>query len=70
MTRVIRLNGHLRGPVTLTPIVERLAVELPLFDFYDLGLSQLGFKHPNFHLQSQRSYQIRHRRGAKERKYL
>ena len=23
-------NGHLRGPVTLTPIAERLAVELSL----------------------------------------
>ena len=26
-------NGYLRGPVTLTPIVERLAVELSLPDF-------------------------------------
>ena len=30
MTRSIRLYGHLRGPVTLTPIAERLAVELSL----------------------------------------
>ena len=26
-------NGHLRGPVTLTPVAERLAVELSLPDF-------------------------------------
>ena len=26
-------NGHLRGPVTLTPIAERLAVELSLHVF-------------------------------------
>ena len=33
VTRVIRYNGHLRGPVTLTPIAEREAVELlkPVF---------------------------------------
>ena len=31
MTRGIRLyNGHLREPVTLAPIAERLAVELSL----------------------------------------
>ena len=36
-------NGHLRGPVTLTPIAERLAVELSLPVYYDLGLSRLGF---------------------------
>ena len=30
MTREIRLYGHLRGPVTLTPNAERLAVELSL----------------------------------------
>ena len=38
-------NGHLRGPVTLKPIAERLAVELsrPVFT---TGLSWLGFKNP------------------------
>ena len=30
-------NGHLRGPVTLTPVAERLAVEL----FYDCRLQSL-----------------------------
>ena len=30
MTREIRLYGYLPGPVTLTPVVERLAVELSL----------------------------------------
>ena len=33
-------NGHRRGPVTLTPVAERLAVELSLPVFYDLGLSR------------------------------
>ena len=28
MTRAILYNGHLRGPATLTPVAERLAVEL------------------------------------------
>ena len=31
--RCARYNGHLRGPVTLTPIVERVAVELTLSVF-------------------------------------
>ena len=31
-------HGHLQGPVTLTPIAERLAVELSLPVFYNLGL--------------------------------
>ena len=40
MTRGIRLyNGHLRGPVTLTPIPERLAVEPSLPVFTTKGLS-------------------------------
>ena len=30
MTRVSVYNDHLRGPVTLTPIAERVAVELSL----------------------------------------
>ena len=39
-------NGHLRGPVTLTPIAERLAVELSLTCVKYLSLSRLGFEHP------------------------
>ena len=31
-TSDIRLYGHLRGPVTYTPVAERLAVELSLPD--------------------------------------
>ena len=27
MTRDVRLDGHLRGPMTLTPVAERFAVE-------------------------------------------
>ena len=37
--------GHLRGSVTLTPIAERLPVELSLPVFNDIGLSRLGFEH-------------------------
>ena len=37
LTQDIRLNGYLREPVTLTPIAERLAVELSLPVFIDSG---------------------------------
>ena len=36
-------NGNFRGPVTLTPVAERLAEEVSL-----PVLSQLGFEHPSF----------------------
>ena len=45
MTRGIGYNGHLRGPVTLTPVANRLAMELLL---NDLGLSRTGIE-PRFH---------------------
>ena len=50
MTRAYVNNSHIRGPVTLTPIAERLAVELSQPVFYDLGLSRLGFEHPTLPL--------------------
>ena len=53
-------NGYLRGPMTLTPIAERLAVELSLPVF--TTLSRLGFGHPTFRLRGQRSDPMRHRR--------
>ena len=53
-------NGHLRGHVTLTPIAERLAVELSC----ELGLSRRGFKHPTFCLRGERSNSLRHRCGC------
>ena len=37
-------NYHLQGLVTLTHIAERLAVELSLPVFDDLGLSRLAFE--------------------------
>ena len=37
-------NGHLREPVTLTPVSEHLAVKLSLPVFYDLGLSRPGIE--------------------------
>ena len=46
-------NGHLRGPLTLTHIAERLEVKLSLTT--DLGLSRLGFEHTTFRLRGQRS---------------
>ena len=55
-------NGHLRGPVTLTSIAERLEVEISV-SVFDLGLSRLGFEHPTFCMQDERSNPTRHRRG-------
>ena len=47
-------NGHFRGPMTLTFIAERLAVDLSLSGFFfDLGPSRLGFEHPTFRLRGQ-----------------
>ena len=54
--------GHLRGPVTLTPITKRLAVDQSL-PVLRLCLSRLGFKHPTFRLLCERSNQLRKRRG-------
>ena len=53
-------NGHLWGPVTLTPIAiaEGLAVAVSRAVttwFYNLGLSRLGFEHPTFRLRGERS---------------
>ena len=53
-------NGYLRRPVTLTRIVELLAVELSLPVFYDLGLSRLGFGHRNLPLAGRTSNPLRH----------
>ena len=41
-------NGHLRGPVTITTISERLAVDLSLPAFTTTCMSRLVFKHSNF----------------------
>ena len=41
-------DGHLRGPLTLTPVVKRLAVELSL---PVLRLYRLEFKHPTFRMR-------------------
>ena len=49
--------------MTLEPFAERLAMELSLPVFYDLGLSRLGFEHPTFRLRDELSYGLRHRRG-------
>ena len=52
--------GHLRGHVTFTPNANRLAMELLL---PDLGMSQLGFKHPTIRLRGKCSNPLRHRGG-------
>ena len=52
-------SGHLRGPVTLTPISERLAVELSLPVFL-----RLEFEHPTCRL-GERSNPLRHRSGSR-----
>ena len=59
--------GYLRGPVTLTPIAERLAMELSFITcFYNLGLPRLRFEHPLFRLRGERSNPLRHRRDSYE----
>ena len=49
-------NGHLQGPMTLTPIAKRLALKLslPLLTAWD-RLSRLWFEHPTFHMRDERS---------------
>ena len=64
VNRASVINCLLRGPVTLTSVAERLAVELHVTTcFYDLHLSRLGFEHPTFRLRGQRSNPLRHRRS-------
>ena len=46
-------NIHLRRPVTLTLIAERLEWSCHYL-FYDLDVSRLGFEHPAFRLRGQR----------------
>ena len=58
-------NGHLRGPVTLTPIAQRLAVELsPLIGLYDLSSVTAGIRAPTIRMPGERSLLRRHRFGA------
>ena len=45
-------NGYLRGPVTLAPIAERLAVKLSLPDFTTKVCQ--GFEQPTFPLRHRR----------------
>ena len=47
--------------MTLTPIAERLAVEL-LLPFFRLGSVAAGFEHPTFGIRGKRSNRLRHRR--------
>ena len=54
-------NGHLQGPMTLTPDAESLAVEFSL-PVLNLSMPWLRFEHPTF-----RSYQMRHRSGARNK---
>ena len=52
-------NGHLRGPVTLTPIDSGAVITC----FNDLGLLRLGFEHLTFRMRGKRSNPLHHRRG-------
>ena len=56
-------NGYLRGPVTLTPIADCLAVELSLPAFTIKVMSRMGFENQTFRLRGQRSNPRRHRCG-------
>ena len=62
-------NGHLRGPVTLSPVDKRLSSGAVTTCFCDLGLSRLEFEHSTFRMQGKRSYRVRHRRGFKGCKF-
>ena len=62
-------NGHIRGHVTLTPIAERLAVELSL-PVFTTGLSRLGFEHLTFRLRVKRSKPLPNRRGYNHVSYI
>ena len=53
-------NGYLGGPETLTPIVERLAVDLSIPVCYDLRMLWLGFEHPTHCLWVERINRLRH----------
>ena len=55
-------NGHLREPGTLTPIAERLAVELSLPVLWFRSFAS-GIRTLNLPFAGQRSNQLRHRRG-------
>ena len=55
-------NGYLRGPDTLTPVAERLSVELSL-PFLRLSCVAAGIRTPN--LRGERSSPLRHRRGCR-----
>ena len=55
-------NSHFRRTETLTPFWAFSSGTVTIC-FYDLGLSRLGFEHPNFRLWGQRSNPIRKRRG-------
>ena len=63
VTRTSVCNGHLRGPVTLTRVAERLSRGAVTTCFNDLDLLQLGFEHSTFRMQGERSNRLRHRRG-------
>ena len=57
-------NSHLRGPVTLALIADRLTVELTL-PVLATGLLQTGFEHPTFRMQDECFNRLRHRHGSK-----
>ena len=54
--------GHIPGTVTITPVTERLTVEL-LLTVFTFGLSRLKFEHQTFRMRGQRSNRLRHCRG-------
>ena len=67
MTRGIRYNGNLQRTVTVTPIAERLTVELslhvPAFTTY-VRCGWVSITYATFRLRGQRSNPLRHRHGC------
>ena len=58
-------NGHLRGPVTLTPISKRLAVELLLPCFFQLSSVAAGIQIFNLPPAKRTLYPQRYRRSCR-----
>ena len=67
--RVSVNNGHLLGPVTLTPVEERLALYGGVTTcVYSVHLSWLGFEQPTVCLRGESSNPLRHRGDSLHRR--
>ena len=63
-------DGQIRGPVTLAPVTEHLAVELSLPIFETLGFRSWEIEHPTFSMWGKCSNQLHHRCDRSKLKYV